>query len=1414
MKKKKNELTNAEILGAISKYNPYFSIWDKDDKENFKKNRETYIFDYVNFKKITKAFIGNFQKFNFEEMFEDNITEYINKITGFIKDIETFGNIMKLIKVERMKEKKQKDYYRILEAKYKSIIKNDIRLIEDDKDYNKLKKPIEIIAEFVSKLFLFEKNSNRFLKEEICTLNEKIKSLVYIELITKYNGKEYEEQKNCIYDIYLEKIETKEGRDDFIKLVKNLQGEDRNYFIYEKLLEKCQFETDEFFSNRENYKIQSLCLLNEELKKEYFEEDKKEKEQNDEGKDKQKEIKLDIKRDNRNAQNLQYKLDNIRNDLDKGTITKKKLEKFLNIKKDKNKKPKTLEKDTKEKKEKKNEENKNEVKNNNDQEESSQYVRDKLELITLIIADYDPTTKYMEYKSSIDKINESVEKLEFIKDSLIVFHRNKYNSEIKKTMNVLEKIENSPIQEFNSEETKKDIEDLLNLYSLCDEINKVKDFLLFQKIFDNAQGSDQAKLFEDACNKLQDLKGKFCKNSLNIETIFNDEKFIKIFKNIKEELGRKTEDKSIKFINQMIEYFNITDKNVIQDLKKIINSKKYENIVKSIKYFFDNFTDKKLLYLPKDINLSDMNLKTLTTTLKKLKDDGIYEYNSTSLNYEVFTSFYEKKQAIDFLISKIDSNAEKFSQTLKDKLNPTNRSISIKDIDDTIKCLKEFQKFKNLKALDILNCVKSFKSDKIKIFKSYSKKFLSIIELNENKEEDIFKKVYDIINDSSLLFNLDNEDFLYNKDIKIENIEELIKLKNKINIQPQKNINGEKKNDIFEKKCDKLLFFKNTISNLEIIYEKMNILRKKGFNIPIVINITIKYPNIVYELNGKEKKFDSIKDYLFTLKTDFEKQLATIYENEKYLRLIYGKLFRKVMQHQAGNCEISEMIRYILNKTGNKDIIKDGKLNNITLGEDFEDQHNYYSKRIFDCISDYMTSLFINNDLDLNKHYEKMQILDKNKYKGIFIKKCEKISMEEYILGLFIEKLEKLPIAQNILVCSNETSIEEIQSFFNRAILCDNNTLFAVEILESFSNFQHNKMYSYIDKLLSIKLEKYKKGNKDNKKKNINKSNSNEYLDSFIVLVYKKLENENAFRNELGKYIGKKQKDREVDDNPSLDKESKDITSAFDKEEGKNLKDVNISDIQKDNSIQDYDDYLTIISPNPKYELTKNIRVISSDVCGLGKSFYIKKMIKKENKVYYHFPLGGKLTKNYIYKKISELFKKIKAKNKKSKEEYSEFNNVAIHLDLIETKETSLINEFLFSFLITKFYNSDENIIYIPNNINIYIEVPNSFENYFIKFGILNVFKVENIVLEETKQNEIYNTENIINVARLPLELDENIRNQFRILNGFTKDKEIEEFIKKNFKSIGIKEFSYHQIQTFIKLYISQFSAFNEQKKK
>jgi hypothetical protein len=237
-----------------------------------------------------------------------------------------------LIDETKIKEEKQKDYFSILEDKYKLLVKNDIKSIKDDKE---LTKAIKIIVEFVSQVFLFKKD-NRFLDKEINSLDDKIKSFIYIELIISYNEQKYENQKNKIYEIYLDKMDTKKGREDIIQLVKKLNSNDLKYFIYDKLLEKCQFTKEEFFSNHENDKIQTLCLLNAELSNESQKDGHKKEDQKDEDQNKTKEEKkLNIleqsQQGNKYAESLVTILDSIIKDLEKGIIVKKDLEEFLNI---------------------------------------------------------------------------------------------------------------------------------------------------------------------------------------------------------------------------------------------------------------------------------------------------------------------------------------------------------------------------------------------------------------------------------------------------------------------------------------------------------------------------------------------------------------------------------------------------------------------------------------------------------------------------------------------------------------------------------------------------------------------------------------------------------------------------------------------------------------------------------------------------------------------------------------------------------------------------------------------------------------------------------------------------------------------------------------------------------------------------
>ncbi len=119
------------------------------------------------------------------------------------------------------------------------------------------------------------------------------------------------------------------------------------------------------------------------------------------------------------------------------------------------------------------------------------------------------------------------------------------------------------------------------------------------------------------------------------------------------------------------------------------------------------------------------------------------------------------------------------------------------------------------------------------------------------------------------------------------------------------------------------------------------------------------------------------------------------------------------------------------------------------------------------------------------------------------------------------------------------------------------------------------------------------------------------------------------------------------------------------------------------------------------------IEVIYSNKSGVGKSTKIKNEILKRNKKYIYFPLGGVLNRDEIIERLQKL----------------ELDNTCIiHLDLYDTDQTSLMMEFLFSFLITKLYGKNENIFYLSKEIEIKIEIPNSFIDFFAKFPILNLF--------------------------------------------------------------------------------------------
>ena len=1120
---------------------------------------------------------------------------------------------------------------------------------------------------------------------------------------------------------FQKKLDGENDIENIIKLIDCLEGktdigkvdnqnnkekdEDKEKYInefLEKLMEINLFNKDDFFSGKQDYRILLLCKLNEK------------------GKIKKSQVEYYDK--------IIELLTKIRDDIE-GLIKKSKLEEFLKI--------------------------------------DESLVIQRLKLIKLVLPGFNPEEKYEELKAKNEKINQEIEKLKYIKDNIIIYHKEFYQKTIRKLIDIIKNNQNKKLSDYREgiikeliQEIEKNDDEKGNLKDLADRVNKVKNFLLFNIIYEMNAGKEENISFESAYEQLEKI-GDLLKNKPNIIEL--NIQYKDLFKKVREKLSTN-EERSQEFIKNFINYYNINDEKLIDELTILFKSKKYEMDIKSIIFFFEYFEKDNVEWNNKlKINQEswEKDFKTIKTDLKNLKDNEIYDYTNIKNYNKLFTCLYDKKEAINFLFTKTSEEILK----LKNKIQPTDRTISIQDVIDTEKCVFIVTAMKNLKQNSkIFAYIKKLSDNAISQFENYSKIYSSIIELdsNEDFEENVFDKVNSIIKDATFNILQDEENFLYydDKKKKMEKItfEELIHLKNQIHIKNEDN----NEDDIIKSKCKILSFFKDTMSNIEVINGYMIVLRTKGSSLPIKITIKIniqdKGPSIKYYLGEDKKDFVDIRKYLFEVKNKFISDLDMKYKLKVNIRFLYGKQFRSMMKHLETNYKIDSFLRYILNNTNNNIQIKEGYKALTRHTQDFINQYSYYEDDSLECISNYIASLFTNNDnRTLEDHYDRMKIISDQYDKGIYLDACDNNSMEEHIIDIFWNEIGQLPIAQNVLITNKETSSEQIQAFFHSAILCNYNTLFVVEINNSFSEYQQSIMNNYIDNLLTYKNKKYNEEIKEKEKENVDKEKTDIYLDSSIVFIYDK-QNINiiSFIKELSKFVPKKE-DRRVSMKGNIDL----------------LQNLKIEEKDK----KEYSSQL------------ENVLVMTSDICGLGKSGKIKKIIEDNNEIYFHFSLGGILTKNIIFDKLETLLNGENGINDKIKSEKKNYKDIAIHLDLTESKETSIINEFFFSFLITKFYTNNENIIYIPRDIHIYIEIPNCFEDYLSKFSILTIFKKENITIENMP------------TFNFPKE----IINLFNRMLGINSNDEIQKFVKEH---IGVERYSYHQINIFIKLFISQYNKF------
>ena len=820
------------------------------------------------------------------------------------------------------------------------------------------------------------------------------------------------------------------------------------------------------------------------------------------------------------------------------------------------------------------------------------------------------------------------------------------------------------------------------------------------------------------------------------------------------------------------------------------NKEIYIKEIKNILFFLEkikaketDFSDKlkEIIKKLKLLNDEKNKYKIIKESLNYLKDNNIYNYVDENENLNIFRYFYDNELAIIFLLNKDSENGKH----LNERLNPFETTLTGADILSFEYCLEFIQKLKINESSDkdiFFKIKNNIEEDNtiLKHFENYSNNFRSLYELDQNFDEknSVFLKVEENINSGVYYFYKNYDEYKRNGILEENGYDYLYNIKCKISVK-----SNEKDEKLIEKN-KKLKYFENVVNKISNIKYYVNNLREKGSQIELLIEVHFCYDkkknnyDAKYILDTNEKTFKEINKYLINVNKYYMNLLSKSYLNDEYIRFTYGKQFNFIVDYLTAKNNDNSFANYFLNKIPKKEKYRSFV---VETYDSIKYYKTYYQNTISN-ISNYIKEYFKDNYGNLENFYNNYEVIssqnDNSKYKGICYMNSEKSSIEEEIIDLFIELTGQFPISQNILLINRNTSFEEIESFLYRAILCKYHTLFTIGIIDTSP-----KQEDYVMKTITYLIKYLFERDNPNIKKNIRKIQAN--IKPCIAFIYNSKLNKSQSQN---KFIDQIKKIGVI-----LKRKTKKDTKENDIKEDKNesLKINNLKFASRYTQSFEIDNISTQLTTKEKFEKIKNnikienIMIYLSDVNGTGKTWAIKDDIEKNNFEYVYFPLGGFLSKEKIYNRIKDLLQEIddKFKNDKSK--------VCIHLDLYETEQKGTMNDFLLSFLFTKYYKSDENVIYIPKNINIYVEIPNCFSNFIETYPILKMFKYNNL-----KEINLDNQKKFI--------LSEKEKKLLDLL--YEKDVDVDEFIK---EKIGIDNPSYYQKRQFINCILSQINENN-----
>ena len=722
----------------------------------------------------------------------------------------------------------------------------------------------------------------------------------------------------------------------------------------------------------------------------------------------------------------------------------------------------------------------------------------------LVIFDNDienSTNVYNMLKENLNKCKNKLNIFEKIEDYYNTFFKIskkdiieqiKINLE-KEKHNTLDKIlnlnENKFIncKDFNFNTAIKDVENL-----------KYKNSLFFMAIYNEKNNNenssqDEKGLFEESRDNFIKTITKIITQKETKEAFFDIPYINEILKVTREQIKNLKDE--IDFISNefrdlnMDEYIN---NELMYDLINFSNKEKIKNLIEGIYSFNNSFCKiskfkitefnnelKNTLDKLNSKNISGENIKEANLILNQLN----FNLEEETALMKFYNIFLGKEDSIEFIKVIKESNLEirNLNEFIDESDN--NSQLQMSDIDNLLDVYTFFKKFMENEEIEtdeiFFNEFKAeFERDnnigiKLQGYLTAYGEIYQLYQLYDENSEMTSQKIAKILNNSIVeIYKEKNEKGNFTYKIKYfsgkrRQIEifsnEIDELKNKILISSNsKNINflnEEGKNEEMNKEKFTKKFV-DLIENIQQLNKFLNQLTETGY--PYMNNLTLQIEDSeAFEKNNKNKNLKYIMESYNDTNNKYKETIIQGYQNYPLLRLFYGKNFIKLYERTRNqNIDISHLVNSMaLNK-----------IKNFSVNYKYDEEKNNIEN-----INDFLNMLFMLNNCNLAHIYEQNRIL-KNLMIAPGLYKIEKkfkdSELNINIINLYFNLTGKAPIINTLLICNEETNIEEIKAFFFRAIFCEYNTLFVISNMESLQLSITQEIIKIINGLYSYRNRK------------------------------------------------------------------------------------------------------------------------------------------------------------------------------------------------------------------------------------------------------------------------------------------------------------------------------------------------------